>query len=52
MDVTSNHLDVVIPTWIQYEGEAGEELTKRGDQFGHPVGKGAYCIATRYPLTN
>jgi len=39
MDVTSNHLDVVSPGWSEHEGDAGEELTKRGDQFGHPVGK-------------
>lgn len=47
MDVTSHHLDVVPPdaygTWGN-EGEAGEsdpgeEISKRGEFFGHPVGK-------------
>ncbi|KIM91837.1 hypothetical protein PILCRDRAFT_809813 [Piloderma croceum F 1598] len=44
MEVTSNHLDIVVPGAYgsdsnQSEGEAGEELTKRGERFGHPVGK-------------
>ncbi|EGN99713.1 hypothetical protein SERLA73DRAFT_88301 [Serpula lacrymans var. lacrymans S7.3] len=39
MEVTSNHLDVVDSHTYADEGEAGEELTKRGENFGHPVGK-------------
>jgi DNA-directed RNA polymerase II subunit RPB3 len=44
MEITSNHLDIVVPgAWgqdlNQTEGEAGDELTKRGERFGHPVGK-------------
>ncbi|RDB16969.1 DNA-directed RNA polymerase II subunit RPB3 [Hypsizygus marmoreus] len=45
MDVTSHHLDVIPPgtpgTWADSEldSEAGEELTKRGQGFGSPVGK-------------
>jgi DNA-directed RNA polymerase II subunit RPB3 len=49
MDITSNHLDIVPPgasdTWGSPEDvqdhEAGEELSKRGERFGRPVGKGA-----------
>jgi DNA-directed RNA polymerase II subunit RPB3 len=41
MDITSHHLDVVRLSQDDGEGEAGEELTKRGENFGHPVGKGA-----------
>lgn len=37
MDVTSNHLDVALPD-IDDQGD-GEELGKRGEDFGHPVGK-------------
>jgi len=44
MEVTSNHLDVVIPGEVgqeisMTEGDAGDELMKRGERFGHPVGK-------------
>ncbi|KAF7321300.1 Mechanosensitive ion channel protein [Mycena kentingensis (nom. inval.)] len=42
MDVTSNHLEVT-PYQTEYgdmgEGEAGDEPSKRGENFGHPVGK-------------
>ncbi|KAG2750240.1 insert subdomain of RNA polymerase alpha subunit [Suillus brevipes Sb2] len=38
MDVTSNHLEVIPPTYIDGENP-GDELTKRGDDFGQPVGK-------------
>ncbi|KAF7315646.1 Mechanosensitive ion channel protein [Mycena indigotica] len=42
MDVTSNHLEVT-PYGTDYndmgEGEAGDEPSKRGEYFGHPVGK-------------
>ena len=48
MDITSNHLDIVPPgrsgTWGNPEDvqdhDAGEELSKRGERFGQPVGKG------------
>ncbi|KAK7472583.1 RNA polymerase II subunit 3 [Stygiomarasmius scandens] len=36
MDITSNHLEVMPMTDFD---EGGEELTKRGQDFGHPVGK-------------
>ncbi|KAJ7287514.1 DNA-directed RNA polymerase II, subunit 3 [Mycena rebaudengoi] len=42
MDITSNHLEVATDTgWddIGQEGEAGEEPSKRGENFGFPVGK-------------
>ena len=39
MMVTSNHLEVV-PQMDNPEETAGEELTKRHDNFGQPVGKG------------
>ncbi|KZT70962.1 insert subdomain of RNA polymerase alpha subunit [Daedalea quercina L-15889] len=42
MDITSAHLDVTGPrpggqNWNEDDG--GEEVSKRGDNFGHPVGK-------------
>jgi hypothetical protein len=42
MLITSNHLDVMPPNvYGSYEdGESGEELTKRPENFGIPVGKG------------
>ena len=55
MDVTSHHLEVVAD--FQNQGRDnnnpndvisdGEELSKRGEDFGHPVGKreSAYTIA-------
>lgn len=39
MDVTSNHLDVMPPN--DYELQDGDELAKRSEDFGHPVGKSA-----------
>lgn len=59
MDITSNHLDIVPPgthgTWGSVDDpqdhDAGEELSKRGERFGQPVGKGmpnpsssTYCL--------
>jgi len=43
MDITSAHLDVTGPrpnttNWNE-EADGGEELAKRGGNFGHPVGK-------------
>jgi len=39
MDVTSNHLEVVPFPTVDQLSEPGEEMTKRVDTFGHPVGK-------------
>lgn len=40
MDVTSDHLDVVpFPEDENAPTDSGEELSKRGEYFGHPVGK-------------
>ncbi|KAA1474279.1 RBP11-like subunits of RNA polymerase [Dentipellis sp. KUC8613] len=47
MDITSNHLDVVVPSaggWDEDPIEQGEELSKRTEKFGHPVGKGEPSI--------
>lgn len=51
MDVTSAHLDVTGPrqpafgqpaiNWNDND-DGSEELAKRGDNFGHPVGKSAF----------
>ena len=42
MNVTSNHLEVnPFPEDDSHPSEPGEELTKRGEYFGHPVGKRA-----------
>ncbi|KXN90590.1 DNA-directed RNA polymerase II subunit RPB3 [Leucoagaricus sp. SymC.cos] len=40
MNVTSNHLEVVpFPEDQDVQADPGEELSKRGEYFGHPVGK-------------
>ena len=40
LDITSNHLEVnPFPEDENTASESGEELTKRGEYFGHPVGK-------------
>ncbi|KAJ3575124.1 hypothetical protein NP233_g1301 [Leucocoprinus birnbaumii] len=40
MNVTSNHLEVVpMPEDQDIQADPGEELSKRGEFFGHPVGK-------------
>ncbi|KAJ7096302.1 DNA-directed RNA polymerase [Mycena epipterygia] len=48
MDITSNHLEFA-PYVNEYEdvgeGEAGDEPAKRGEYFGHPVGKSDPDIA-------
>jgi DNA-directed RNA polymerase II subunit RPB3 len=52
MDVTSNHLDIVPHgkqgTWGSpddtQDQDAGEELSKRGERFGQPVGKGVFNL--------
>ena len=43
LHVTSDHLEVVAQTTYQDEGEAGDELSKRSEEFGQPVGKGTLC---------
>lgn len=52
MDVTSNHLEVVpsdsrggFGADSMEQPDNGEELTKRTEHFGHPVGKRMYCGA-------
>ena len=52
MDVTSNHLEVVpsdprggFGADSMEQPDNGEELTKRIEHFGHPVGKRMYCRA-------
>jgi hypothetical protein len=49
MDVTSHHLDVLPPgagMYLHHEHEesSGDELTKRGERFGYPVGKGVFPV--------
>ena len=48
MDVTSNMLEVVPTTRPGYGGfddaDGGEELAKRVENFGHPVGKSKCCF--------
>ncbi|KAF9441644.1 DNA-directed RNA polymerase II, subunit 3 [Macrolepiota fuliginosa MF-IS2] len=40
MNVTSNHLEVTPhPEDQEQQADPGEELSKRGEYFGHPVGK-------------
>lgn len=41
MDVTSNHLDVVVRGGFGWREEVddGEEIARRSENFGHPVGK-------------
>ena len=39
MDVTSNHLDVVPLSFEDNQPADEEELNKRVNDFGHPVGK-------------
>jgi DNA-directed RNA polymerase II subunit RPB3 len=52
MDVTSNHLEVVpsdprggFGADPMEQPDNGEELTKRSEHFGHPVGKRMQCRA-------
>ncbi len=39
MEITSNHLDVIQYPVDRDTAETGEEVLKRGEFFGHPVGK-------------
>lgn len=47
LHVTSDHLEVVAQTSYADEGEAGDELSKRSEEFGHPVGKGTLFYVKR-----
>lgn len=40
LHVTSDHLEVVAQTTYEDEGDVGDELSKRSEEFGQPVGKG------------
>lgn len=43
MNVTSNHLEVIpFPEDQEQQADPGEELSKRGEYFGHPVGKSEF----------
>ena len=45
MDVTSHHLEIVPHEWPSEgggENSNAEEVSKRGELFGKPVGKGEY----------
>jgi DNA-directed RNA polymerase II subunit RPB3 len=44
MDITSNHLDVVARGGFGWREEVddGEEIARRSENFGHPVGKSAF----------
>jgi DNA-directed RNA polymerase II subunit RPB3 len=41
LHVTNDHLELVPQISYDDEGEAGDELSKRSEGFGRPVGKGA-----------
>ena len=40
LHVTSDHLEVVAQSAYEDEGDVGDELSKRSEEFGQPVGKG------------
>ena len=45
MDVTSHHLDIIPYNWpseVNIDNSNAEEISKRGESFGKPVGKGEY----------
>jgi hypothetical protein len=46
MDITSNHLDVVVRGGFGWREEVddGEEIARRSENFGHPVGKSASSL--------
>lgn len=50
IDVTSNHLDVY--TGVQGDaGDDGDEPSKRGEDFGMPVGKSvSFLLSSFYPF--
>lgn len=45
LDVTSEHLDVVPADYARMieTVDVGEEIAKRPEKFGHPVGQGWPC---------
>ncbi|KAJ7579249.1 DNA-directed RNA polymerase II, subunit 3 [Mycena floridula] len=45
MEITSDHLDVIPLDANSMDGGDGEELARRGEDFGHPVGKNQPGIA-------
>lgn len=54
MDVTSHHLDVIARGGYGWREEVddGEEIARRSETFGHPVGKSAlFRLATSTPRT-
>jgi DNA-directed RNA polymerase II subunit RPB3 len=51
MNVTSNHLDIMpFPEDQEQQTDPGEELSKRGEYFGHPVGKSEPTVLVRLLL--
>lgn len=50
MDVTSNHLDIVplehLDLGENSGADVGEELSKRSEFFGQPVGKSVLLVAS------
>jgi hypothetical protein len=55
MDVTSDHLDVVARGGYGWREEVddGEEIARRSENFGHPVGKSAsFRISSAHTVLN
>ena len=51
MDVTSDHLEVnPFPEDENNPVDTGEEVSKRGEYFGHPVGKRAFYYYSSFLL--
>ena len=52
MEVTSNHLDVVARGGYGWKEDVddGEEIAKRSENFGHPVGKSASFLDSHLHL--
>jgi hypothetical protein len=50
MDITSNHLDVVARGGFGWREEVddGEEIARRSETFGHPVGKSAFVRSSPF----
>lgn len=51
MDVTSNHLEVVARGGYGWREDVddGEEIARRSETFGHPVGKSALFQTSQSP---
>lgn len=49
IDISSNHLEMSNPVLLEgaQEGEFGDELLKRGPEFGNPVGKSEGKVSLR-----